>query len=259
MPFLHRFSYQFPTFLFLVFAGCLIYNLFAFPFSRDARLKVFFVQEVDLNTGVNNVTLIGLDGFVQDIVEDLPSAAGQEVNCGPHVGDAFRSGLTSCIWSGLEPNVVANESLSGSIDSESSKRHLETWLSYNVMHSNGWAQFTIQGRSTKQCRIVFDRAVSDVQIEDAASDPRYKPVAKKGSSEIRLLSREWDKNFEVNVTWSDQQTTGQTGKVICLWNDANQLGTIPAFDELRRFGPVWSAVTKTSDGLVEGFKKFTLS
>lgn len=33
-PFLHRFSFQIPTFLFLVLVGTLIYNLVAFPFSR---------------------------------------------------------------------------------------------------------------------------------------------------------------------------------------------------------------------------------
>ena len=45
---------------------------------------------------------------------------------------------------------------------------------------------------------------------------------------------------------------------MCGWSDANQLDTIPAFDELRRFEPVWSAVVKTSDGLVEGWKGFVI-
>jgi hypothetical protein len=51
---------------------------------------------------------------------------------------------------------------------------------------------------------------------------------------------------------------GVEGKAMCVWSDANQEGTVPAFDEVKHFIPVWSAVTKNSDGLVEGYKHFTL-
>lgn len=46
------------------------------------------------------------------------------------------------------------------------------------------------------------------------------------------------------------------GKVVCLWSDANTEGVIPALDEVKKFMPVWSAVTKAADGLVEGSKRF---
>ena len=133
-----------------------------------------------------------------------------------------------------------------------------TWLDYDIISANSSAQFSIQGRNTKQCRIVFHDPVSEVHIEDAASDRRHKPVTERGSSQVRLFSRTWDKNFKVNVTWSGQEAKGQTGRVVCMWSDANKLGTIPAYDEIIRFMPVWSAVTKTSDGLVEGWKEFTV-
>jgi hypothetical protein len=41
-----------------------------------------------------------------------------------------------------------------------------------------------------------------------------------------------------------------------LWSDANESGVIPALDEIRRFLPVWTAVSKLDDGLVVGFKRF---
>jgi hypothetical protein len=47
-----------------------------------------------------------------------------------------------------------------------------------------------------------------------------------------------------------------TGKVMCLWSDVNQVGLIPAFDEAVHYAPEWVAVTKASDGLVEGYKAF---
>lgn len=252
-PFLHRFTYRIPTLLFLVFIGCLLYSLFAFPFSRNARLKVFFLQQVDLNTGINNVTVLGLDGYVQDIVGELPSAIGQSIQCGNKNLDK-----TKCEWSGLEPNVVASDAALRPFASDFGRRQYDKWLDYNVSHSKSSAYFSIQGRNTKHCHLVFDQPVSEVHIEDAASDPRYRPVHEEGSTQIRLFSRTWDKNFKVNVTWFEQEAKGQTGKVMCLWSDANQLGTIPAYDELRRFQPVWSATTKASDGLVEGWKEFKI-
>ena len=211
------------------------------------------MQNIDLNTAVNNVTLIGLDGYLQDIIGELPSAAGQPLDCGDQATDTLRSGLQSCVWHGLAPNFMANEEVS-----ETSGHKYKTWLDYNITAANNSAQFSIQGRNTKSCRIVFNQPVSEVNIEDAASDPRYEPVSDRGSSQIRLFSRDWDKNFKVNVTWSEQEAKGQTGKVVCMWSDANQIGSIPAYDELRRFMPVWSAATKISNGLVEGWKEFTI-
>lgn len=40
-PFIHRFSFPIPTILFLIFLATLAYNLLAFPFSDQSRLKVY--------------------------------------------------------------------------------------------------------------------------------------------------------------------------------------------------------------------------
>lgn len=260
-PFLHRFTYQIPTLLFLIFFGCLIYNLLAFPFSREARLKHFFVQQIDLETGKNNVSLTGIDGYIQDIISEMPSAAGQHLKCG-HIPWASRSGLQSCAWQGLAPKVVPEHNVFAPYSNRTKENKYQRWLDYNVTLDNNTASFTLRGRNTKQCRLIFDTPVSGIQIDDAATDPRFKTVANfdGGNDQVRLFSRTWDKTFKVEVTWSDAlgPAKGQTGKVMCLWSDANQLGTIPAFDEVKRFEPVWSAVTKASDGLVEGWKSFEL-
>ena len=251
-PFLHRFLFQVPTLLFLIFAGCLIYALLASPFSRDARLHVYFIQTVDLDTGINNVTLTGLDGYLQDIVDEFPSAAGQPLRCGGHAAETMKKGLQTCVWHGLAPNVLATEIAELTTDD------YKSWLEFNITSANNTAHFSIQGRNSKTCRLVFDNLVSDLSIEDAASDPRYNPVSDRGIAQIRLASRTWNKNFHVNVTWSEQEAKNQTGRVICAWSDANQHGTIPAYDEIRRFAPVWSTVVKNSDGLAEGYKEFTV-
>ncbi|KAK4548610.1 hypothetical protein LTR36_009520 [Oleoguttula mirabilis] len=257
-PFIHRFSYHIPTVLFLVFIACLIYNLLAFPFSREARLKHYFVQQIDLDTGANNVSLTGVDGYLQEIVAQLPSASGVHLNC-EDTPLAARNGLQSCSWPGLAPNVVPVDHSVGPYSNTTTKKY-QTWLDYNVTFHKQSASFTFRGRNTKSYRLLFDNPIAEVQVEDGATDPRYKTVSEKGSSQVRLYSRTWDKTFRVNVTWSEDAgpAKGQTGKVVSLWSDANQLGTIPAFDEVRRFEPTWSAVTKAGDGLVEGWKAFEL-
>lgn len=128
-PFLHRFSYHIPTFLFLVFIGCLIYNLLAFPFSRESRMKYYFVQQMDLSTGVNNVSINGLDGYVQSIVAEMPSAAGQPLACGD---SPTRKGLTECKYHGLPPNVVPKGYPGLSIARNSTIKHeYKSWLDVN--------------------------------------------------------------------------------------------------------------------------------
>ncbi|USW47685.1 Putative peptidase M28 [Septoria linicola] len=273
-PFLHRFTYHVPTFLFLILAGCLIYNLLAFPFSRDTRMKYYFVQHMDLNSGENNVTLAGLDGYVQDIIAEMPSAAGQGSNCNDgSLSLVNRNGLISCSWHGLPPNVVPRgyelEAMKKKNKTEKIKPY-QRWLDLNVTRDGNTATFSLKGLNTKICRLSFDEAVEAVSIEDGASSPLQRAVGDSGSNQVKLFSREWDKVFKVNVTWpadrsasgsgkeKDGAAKGQKGRAWCSWADANMPATIPAYDELHKFEPVWSVATKTADGLMEGFKDFVV-
>lgn len=258
MPFMHRLSYRIATLLFLVFIGCLIYNLVAFPFSSNNRLKVYFLQQINLDTGDNNVTLGGLDRYVQDIIGELPSASGQTLRCGEHSSGVFKQGLQHCSWSGLMPNVLGDNDDADPSTLVKPHSSYKSWLDFNATAANGTAEFHILGQNTKKCRIVFSSPVSKVDIDGTAPDPRYHSVAHSGSSEIRLFSRGWENIFKVRVAWPDGKTKGKTGTVVCLWNEVREPGVIPAFDEVMLFQPVWSAVTKGGSGLVEGYREFKL-
>jgi hypothetical protein len=251
-PFIHRFTYHVPTFVFLVCIATVIYNLVAFPFSREHRLKVYFVQQVDCATGINKVSLTGLDGYIQRIVADLPSAQGQQINCtAPEI--ATRKELRTCAWEGLLPKVVPKAS------PFSNHTHTDSWLDYSIAKSNktNQATFRVTGQNTRACRIAFDSPISDLTVAGAVSDPRFIAVGVLGSRELRLWHREWSQPWEVSGTWSTKETSKPSGKVICLWSDANA-GAIPAFDEVQHYLPVWAIASKVSDGLVEGFKHFQL-
>ena len=249
-PFVHRYTYHIPLFVFGVLVGTLIYNLVAFPFSGNNRLKVYFKQKVDLDTRMNTVTLSGVDGpYLKDIIGTLPSAAGQTL----HVDRSGRLGLLDYSWAGLPPRVVPNTQpgvppLVG----------YGQWLDFNATRdpSSREARITVVGRNTRSCILRFDSPVSNFYIEGSATDDRFPRESPEGTTEIRLWGREWEKPWNVTFNWEEEEGIG--GRVVCLWNDEDGLGLIPALEEIKRFGPDWTTVTKFGDGLVEGSKAFNV-
>ncbi|KAI4188176.1 MAG: hypothetical protein L6R41_002301 [Letrouitia leprolyta] len=277
-PFIHRYTYHVPTFLFLVFVGTLIYNLLAFPFSSNHRLKVYFDQHVDLDTGINTVSLTGInDGpYLRDIATSLPSTSGQPITC---IDSKNRQGLKTCSWHGLPPEVVPSTISPLRSDIPPQFRYAD-WLSYNITHGNftrNEAHITVSGKNTRACKLLFDTPISDFSVKGAApEDERFPKVPKEGSKEIRLWSRTWEKPWRVKIRWNhggkdkvaampveglrkqERKSQGLNGRVVCLWSDANESGTIPALDEVWKYAPTWVAVSKNSDGLVEGSKGFLI-
>jgi hypothetical protein len=250
-PFIHRITWQIPTVLIFIFAGTLIYNLLAFPFSANSPLKVYFTQQVNLNTGLNQVSLTGLPPYVQTIAQSIPSAAGQTLNCSEPDYTA-RHGLTKCSWSGPSPNIRRN--------SGASSPPFASWMRFNVTRSanSTSARFQLAGRNTRGCRLLFDSSISHFKVAGFATDSRFPIIGPKGCKSIRLWTREWGKGWDVDVTWDSKVSRNLTGRAVCLWSDANDPATIPAFVEVRRFMPTWSIATKLSDGLVEGYKDFKI-
>lgn len=287
-PFLHRFTYEIPTFLFLVLIGTLLYNIFAFPFSPNNKLKLYFIQRVDLDTGANNVSLtgIGQSSYLLDTITSLPSSVGQTPKCHP---SQIRHDLAECSWSGLGPKVVSDPDL-----------RYSDWVSFqinrvptnytntrstgaNVAIKSVQAHFRITGDNTRACKILFSQPIRDFHVKDSGSDPRFPRVGEAGSTELRLWSRAWNHTWEVDVWWNrnDSLSAQQAidteasrehhingpsgspsplfdGRIVCLWSDDNQVGVIPALDEVKHFAPAWVTVTKASDGLVEGSKAFSV-
>ena len=255
-PFLHRYTYHIPTFLLLVFAGTTIYNLTAFPFSVNNRLKLFFLQKVDLDTGINTVSLTGIGSgtYLHEAISSLPSAAGQKLSC---ISSTRRRDLTECSWNGLPPRVVP--STHPHIPPEKSYRD---WLTFNATRdpdSKPEARFYVSGLETRACKILFNKPITDFSVNGADNSRRFDKVSGYGSKELRLWSRTWGRGWNVHVKWEADGNVsgdGMDGRVVCLWSDANAIGTIPALDEVKRFAPVWVAVSKSQDGLVEGEKAF---
>ncbi|KAH8658783.1 putative zinc metalloprotease [Tricladium varicosporioides] len=257
-PFIHRVTHHIPTFLLLVFIATLIYNLTAFPFSRNNRYKAYFQQTVDLDTGLNRVTIAGLEEYVRDIISYVPSASGQQINCTARA--TIRDGISFCSYSGPDANVV--EKVAGVPPS----KEYESWLTYNVTRADkqNKATFHISGKETKACIIRFDDPFTGFKVHGAAkSDGKWADVPETGSDQIKLWHRDWEREWVVDVEWpvsegKKEGDEGRSGRVVCLWSDHNVPGTIPALDEVQRFAPEWTSIVKLMDGLVEGSKAFII-
>jgi hypothetical protein len=247
VPIIHRFSWHVPMFLLLVLIGTILYNLIAFPFSANNRLKVFFLQEVDLDHGNNTVSLVGASPFIRMTAGSLPSTYGHEVQCSLADPPNMHSRREKCTWPGIAAH-VANNKTKKLVDFRTTQIDGQT------------ANFQVSGIDTRACKIQFDTPISSFEVDGAAhADKRMPPVPHAGSREIRLWSRTWDRTWSVNVSWDDEdQAKGQKGRVVCMWSDVNHGGTIPAYDEALHFAPNWVAMTKQADGLVEGYKRFTV-
>ncbi|KAF2734186.1 endoplasmic reticulum metallopeptidase 1 [Polyplosphaeria fusca] len=253
-PFLHRFTHHIPAFLFFILAGTVIYNLVAFPFSRSNRLKMYFLQEVDCDTGANTVSLTSLDEYVRSVVRDIPSAKGTNFNCSR---SESRREMLRCGWEGLPAKVVPTLAATFS-----NHTHAKSWIAYNVTRAKDGNEATIRvvGRNTRACRILFDKAITDLAVHGAVSDPRFNATGSTGSREVRLWHRDWSQPWNVSVKWDsgtrDANST-LSGRIVCLWSDANA-GDIPAFDEVQHYMPLWAVTSKMGDGLVEGSKRFKI-
>lgn len=280
-PFIHRFTYHVPTFLLLVLIGTLIYNLIAFPFSSQSRLKVYFEQRIDLDNKTNTVQLTGVIPYVQQVAESLPSAHGQKIDCSTPLA-VNRKELRQCRWQwstlddgnstfsqwslGRLPTLDISTIVAGRSHirlDKASKAPFKT----NITHpaNTTRASFHISASNTKSCRLFFDTPVTDLIVGGANQAPSKKRVGPNGCRELRLWHREWEQDWDVDVEWESglgAQAGGQsasasmlTGRVACIWADAND-GAVPAFAEANRFAPAWATVSKGSDALIEVSRRF---
>ncbi|KAI5115976.1 hypothetical protein M0805_002625 [Coniferiporia weirii] len=247
LPFVHKLHGVLPLALFVVLVVSVLYSALAFPFSVNSPLKLYFQQAMNLDLGTNTVRLTGarpwLDGR---IVPELPSSWNSNTTCG--LSDSIRQGLPSCTWSGLEPHVAPSDSPS-------------EWLKLNATQTApGIGLLSIQGMGTRNCRIYFERPATTVGVRGAAEDVQKGfPMPSGGMSELRLWSRTWERTFEVSVAWDTSDTeegeSGLKGHVACEWAEADGL---PALEEVVAFLPGWARVSKRTDGLLEGYKTFSM-
>jgi hypothetical protein len=242
-PFLHRIGYRFAALTAAIFILSTLYNCVVFPFDHYSPLKIRFSQSVDLDEGVNRVSVSGVmrGGYIEHrILPEIPSAsyAGNNYTC----DNKIIGGLGSCQWIGIAPRVAEGKP--------------DKWLTIETIErQKGLGVIKVQGEDTRFCKIYFDKRVKRISIGGSAGEFHIDyPMPPEGVKELHLWSRSWNRTFEVEVGWDE--STPISGKASCGWDDIRE-GYIPAFDELLAFVPPWATVTKAKPGLVEVSKKFS--
>ncbi|KAK1838332.1 peptidase family m28 family [Colletotrichum chrysophilum] len=290
IPFIHRVTYHLPVLLVFLFAITLVYNLVAFPFSSESRLKVRFQQSVQLQDESSFVHITGIEKYVREMIRELPSAVGQDISCHPS-----RLELHECVYNAtaLLPKITS------SLSNDSAKNKYADLITFNVSRSNSSdykATVEIDAKKSKSCTLSLSDEVSawhvheNAGIETVLGKPEGSPV-----TNIVLWRRDWSKPWTVDLEWAKggpkviaasspsadspasavgpdaheelrlRQTDGPLsdlprlrGKISCAWSDANVLGTVPAFDEALQYAPEWIAVTKNAAALVEGYQSIKI-
>ncbi|KAL2142583.1 hypothetical protein VTI28DRAFT_1029 [Corynascus sepedonium] len=292
-PFIHRVTHHVPVVLLVVFVATLVYNLVASPFSAGARYKVYFSQTLDLDRGANKVCYDGVEEYVRAIIGSLPSASGREVDCGV----SRRLGLSSCCFdgAGMGPRLtISSPHVDGRIAAEEGNDEGDYGRLVTVNASRtgkNAARLEVAANNTKACFLEFETPVFGLSVRGSSGwDERFGQLSDAGITQFRMWHRRWDEKWVVDVEWKDpaevddDSIIGEKGKekedmeapladegqlrkrqqeklkgtVICKWSDANVQGTIPALDEALQFVPAWVAVTKLSEGLVDGRKTFEI-
>jgi hypothetical protein len=89
-------------------------------------------------------------------------------------------------------------------------------------------------------------------------------VPEHGLQEIRLWSRDWEKEFEVDVDFAGTSDEKVKGRVSCGWAEYESAtvgggrtgGKIPSLEEVIIFLPEWAVVTKSSAALFDASREF---
>ncbi|PHH50427.1 Vacuolar membrane protease [Ceratocystis fimbriata CBS 114723] len=265
LPFLHRVPSRLPLVLLIVFVITLVYNLFAFPFSAQARYKSYFQQSINLDTGVSTVRLDGLEDYIRPIIASIPASAGVPVVCDDKDS---RAGLVGCKFNTTDKLSTIPSPVPGY------EGMTKDFIAINVTRVASGARkasLSINGMNTKACFVRFNAPIKKFGVASSGPwDERFSPVPEE-VCQVKLWRRDWQKSWTLDVEWTAEaeaeaktevSATGSKGRiggeVVCIWSDANVRGNIPVLDQLLAFAPEWAAITKRAEGLVEGTRSFTL-
>ncbi|KAL4071336.1 hypothetical protein V8B97DRAFT_452974 [Scleroderma yunnanense] len=252
----------------VIFVLSTSYAWSAFPFTQQTPLKVYFSQTVDLSPSgayAEHVTtaLTGPKQYLQShILPHLPSAYNASVVC---YDAPDKLGLQTCKW---EVGDDMTPSPGGYKPGKSA------WVSTSTVRTGEHsARITVRGQNTRNCYIELgNRRI--VQFTVAGDGEKglqtgYE-IPDGGLDYIRLWSRDFGKEFKVDIAWqeySDQASMGDVkGHISCGWAEyesgtvggGRTGGRIPSLEEAIAFLPEWTVVTKSAPALFSAGTPFEI-
>jgi len=221
-------------------------------FTPLAPFKTFYRSTYDLDTGNSTAYLYGMNGYVDDVLDYVPTAKRNGYSCEAFLVKAGRV----CKYNIPEPPVPVGEKewfkLSSSIEEDDKEKdHIITKIQ---IHTN----------STRVCYIEFDmHSPPDIA---AIGGVRFYEEDKVGSKKerctmLRMFKRTWgEEPFSVNLKFKRDSPGNVT--VACgydEWSPTGGVGVATSLDEIWHTIPAWAGVTKFTTGLLQvrkGYKIF---
>ena len=220
--FMHKLHWVVPSFFALVFLGTFFFSLFIFPFTSRSPAYLEFAQVVNLDTGTNVVRLTGPNWYTdQRVVPRLPSWKRSEDlhECHPLTEEQLRGQPESsyCLWHGLAPPTPPDHLLTvHKLTMPSQPGIVQIWVKYSPECTGYGLEFT------------------------SPTQPRWEGI-----------SRSEDRNSGVTEhfkVWVPDGSTW-TARVSCVWHTV-EAEDVPAFTEVKYFGPRWARVGLDAAALV---------
>lgn len=256
-PFAHKISPIFYGVLVLVGISAFAYNTLQFPFSPNAAFKVFFWQTTDLNAGNSTIMLTGLEHYLRQVLEEVPSIDFDSIDwigsSSPSPSAPRIAGLIQAQYEGLAPRSNPEIPMSDWIDASFKKTSMTS------------IRARISGSNTRACRLYLDGGYNVPQVVIRGADQTgYELPSSEPVKLVELWRRGWNGTWEVDLELMGPGSSAPLdttdvlqGRVSCIWSDREQ-GKIPALDDLFVFFPTWATMTAMRGGLVEGWKSFSV-
>ncbi|KAG2050937.1 hypothetical protein BDR06DRAFT_917279 [Suillus hirtellus] len=249
----------------IIFVLSTLYTYLAFPFSQETPLKVYFAQSVDLDTSRVVTALTGPRQFLSTaIIPRFPSAFEQPINC---TNAPDKLGLQTCKWEvgdAFVPSPGKNKRHYG----QGLTSSLDKWVTTSIKRTgSNSARIKVQGLNTRSCTLEFSgKRVKRFSLSGDGGKGLQEgsEVPEDGLEQIRLWSRDWEKEFEVDVDFAGSEDEKATGRVSCGWAEYESAtvgggrtgGKIPSLEEVLLFLPEWAVVTKSSAALFDAGWEF---
>ncbi|KAG1793225.1 hypothetical protein EV424DRAFT_1606114 [Suillus variegatus] len=235
------------------------------PILARNTAQDYFAQSVDLDTSRVVTALTGPRQFLSTaIIPRFPSAFDQPINC---TNAPDKLGLQTCKWEvgdAFVPSPGRNKRHYGQGPTSS----LEKWVTTSIKRTGpNSARIKVQGLNTRSCTLEFaGKRVKRFSLSGDGGKGLQggSEVPEDGLEQIRLWSRDWEKEFEVDVDFAGSEDEKATGRVSCGWAEYESAtvgggrtgGKIPSLEEVLLFLPEWAVVTKSSAALFDAGWEF---
>ncbi|KAH3679383.1 hypothetical protein WICMUC_001003 [Wickerhamomyces mucosus] len=189
LSFAHKLNYLFAILLIITILSSGIISLFKYPFTHNSPIKFRFYQNIDLdNDGESIVNIFGREGFLTEILEDLPSVkkSGQNVTCTSQV-----DGNEICSYLGYRPYLL---------NGTKAENQFESYLNIDIQKTGAegistspysplTAEFSINAKENRFCYLAFNTSSFE--------------TGKYGKSPIKLLTYYKDNNSNLTINSGD--------------------------------------------------------